>query len=167
MSLPQKPLFRTVGGVMLFRPKGKLLILEDALKPGEWECPQGGINPGESIIEGALRELHEETAINPGHVQNIVQVPFSGQYIWRREKRFEYAEKHGIEPDTIGVDLNIIIGTLPQRVKVDISRAKDKEFASHRWMSFSDALKRIKPHKGRIYTEAIQWYRNRENNTLD
>jgi len=85
--------------------------------------------------------------------------------LWWREKRFQYAEKLGIEPDTIGVDLHMIIGTLPKHVKVDISRAQDKEFASHRWLSFSDALKRIKPHKGRIYTEAIKWYRQREKNS--
>lgn len=28
-----------------------------------WQCPQGGIDPGETALAAALRELHEETAV--------------------------------------------------------------------------------------------------------
>lgn len=160
MTLPHTPLFRRVGGVMIFRPDGKLLILEDAQKPGQWECPQGGLKDGESVKDGALREMFEETGIPPNKLKKITEVPFSGQYIWSREKRFEYAKEKGIAPDTIGVDLTLLIAVLPPKVPVDVTQAADREFISHKWMRFSQAKKLIKPHKYRIYGEALAWYRN-------
>jgi len=41
----------------------KLLLVKDATH-GKWELPGGGIEPQESILEGAVREVFEETGYN-------------------------------------------------------------------------------------------------------
>ncbi len=48
---------------------GTFLILRrsktDQKRPGDWDFPGGLLDPGESLEEGALRELKEEIGIKP------------------------------------------------------------------------------------------------------
>ena len=65
-----KPLRDNVG-IALFNASGRVLIArrfaddgpEIILKDYEWQMPQGGIGVGESPVDAARRELHEETAV--------------------------------------------------------------------------------------------------------
>lgn len=38
-----------------------------------WQMPQGGLDPGEEPLTGALRELEEETGISPDKVEIVAQ----------------------------------------------------------------------------------------------
>jgi 8-oxo-dGTP pyrophosphatase MutT (NUDIX family) len=53
------------GRVLLFRA-----ILASRLEKGWWELPGGGIDPGETYVQAAVREIREETGleIEPGQV---------------------------------------------------------------------------------------------------
>jgi 8-oxo-dGTP diphosphatase len=46
---------------------GKVLVVRrvahDDTLAGEWELPGGGVDSGETIEQGAVRELHEETGL--------------------------------------------------------------------------------------------------------
>jgi 8-oxo-dGTP diphosphatase len=39
-------------------------VADDETLAGEWELPGGGVDPGETIKEGAIRELYEETGLD-------------------------------------------------------------------------------------------------------
>jgi 8-oxo-dGTP pyrophosphatase MutT (NUDIX family) len=43
---------------------GRVLMVEPAFLPGRWDLPGGGVEPGERLPEGVVREVWEET----GHV---------------------------------------------------------------------------------------------------
>lgn len=49
-----------------------------------WELPGGGLDPGESLEQAAIREVAEETGIELPHV---------GPQVWVRESRFRYRNR--------------------------------------------------------------------------
>jgi 8-oxo-dGTP pyrophosphatase MutT (NUDIX family) len=69
--------------LMLFggssRDDGYLLLTERAhhmrSHPGQVSFPGGSIDPGESAVEAALREAHEETGLDPAGVEVFAELP--------------------------------------------------------------------------------------------
>ncbi len=57
---------RLTARVLLFDPAGRILLLKGRLPsnpsaPGAWFTVGGGVEPGESLVQAALREIGEET----------------------------------------------------------------------------------------------------------
>lgn len=65
-------IFQTVDSVVVY--KGNVLLIQRRAQPGKglWALPGGFLNPKETLFEGALRELQEETTfrVNPSWVTN-------------------------------------------------------------------------------------------------
>jgi putative (di)nucleoside polyphosphate hydrolase len=66
MRLPESDLalYRPAVGIMLLNREGKIFVGRRIDMPAgmaAWQMPQGGIDPGETPREAALRELKEET----------------------------------------------------------------------------------------------------------
>lgn len=53
-------------GIILILNKRKILLLHPTKSKwyGTYSVPKGGVNPGESNIDAAIRELNEETSLN-------------------------------------------------------------------------------------------------------
>ena len=62
-----EPVIRTAARVLPVSPDGQVLLLQcqDPARPGDlhWISVGGAVDPGESRVEAALRELREETGI--------------------------------------------------------------------------------------------------------
>jgi putative (di)nucleoside polyphosphate hydrolase len=68
--------YRPAAGVMLVNREGKVWVgqrLDSTLEA--WQMPQGGLDEGEDALEGALRELEEETGIAREKVELIARCP--------------------------------------------------------------------------------------------
>jgi putative (di)nucleoside polyphosphate hydrolase len=67
--------FRAGVGLLVLNSAGLVLAIERTGNPGSWQFPQGGLHEGEEPIDGALRELNEETGLEPRHVTLLAEHP--------------------------------------------------------------------------------------------
>ncbi len=80
------PIPRPAARVLLFDDRDRLLLFRIAAEAAKarrpiWFPPGGGLNPGESHIEAARREIWEETGLREVEV---------GPCVWHRTHAFEY-----------------------------------------------------------------------------
>jgi len=74
--------FRAGTVAVVSNSKGQVLVFQRADVPGQWQLPQGGIDDGEVPVEGAWRELHEETGLKPSDVRLTDEYPEWTVYEW-------------------------------------------------------------------------------------
>lgn len=79
--------FRAGVVMVVRREDGTILACERADAPGSWQLPQGGIDPGESPVEAAWRELGEETGLSSNDVRLVSELPDWIVYEWPTELR--------------------------------------------------------------------------------
>lgn len=82
-------LFRTQNGhleIFLVHPGGPYFSKKDK---GAWTIPKGEVEEGESMLETAIREFHEETGLQPGvefiALENIKQKGGKTVHAWAFE----------------------------------------------------------------------------------
>jgi putative (di)nucleoside polyphosphate hydrolase len=60
--------FRANVGIVLHDGRGQVMVFERNGRPGSWQFPQGGIEPGEGRRHALWRELREETGLTEADV---------------------------------------------------------------------------------------------------
>ncbi|OHV44931.1 DNA mismatch repair protein MutT [Pseudofrankia sp. BMG5.36] len=112
-----EPIPRVAARVVLVDPSDAFLLiqshdptLEDS--PVWWHVPGGGLDPGESARQGAIREIAEEVGIRLAEV---------GQPVGTRTTRFTFAGKSYIQQESF------FVVRIPERVDVDPAEWTDLE----------------------------------------
>ncbi|MEY4617842.1 MAG: hypothetical protein RL101_28 [Actinomycetota bacterium] len=82
---------RETARVLLLDQESRIFLLKthfdpEVQLPARWITPGGGIDPGESPIQAAIRELHEETGI-------LVTPDDLGEQIWRSEGIWHWGDQ--------------------------------------------------------------------------
>lgn len=95
-----------------------------------WNFPKGKVEPGESEVETAKRELVEETSIN--NVQIIKG--------WRQQTNFFFKEDRAGKQELIKKDFILYLAKIPKGAEVKIS-AEHNGFA---WFNYKVAGKYLK-----------------------
>ena len=67
--------FRAGVGAVIADSRGRVLALERSDYRGAWQLPQGGLEKGETPLEGVYREIAEETGLKPRAMKMVARYP--------------------------------------------------------------------------------------------
>ncbi|UXX82636.1 RNA pyrophosphohydrolase [Roseovarius pelagicus] len=143
--------YRPCVGVMLANSAGEVFVGQriDNDAPA-WQMPQGGIDPGESPREAALRELGEEIGVTPDLVHVEAETTSWVRYelphdlvprIWKG--RYRGQEQKWFLLRFAGNDEQINIATA------------HPEFSEWRWLPAADLEGNIVPFKRDVYRQVL------------
>lgn len=147
------PRYRPCVGLMILNRQGLVFAARRIDTPDAWQMPQGGIDPGESPTEAALREMEEEIGTAkaeivaehprwlsydlPAELRNRV---WGGRYLGQTQKWFALRFT-GTEQD---IDLT----------------AHDAEFDAWRWLEMDELPRVIVDFKRGIYEDVVAEFRH-------
>lgn len=65
--------YRKAVGVILRNKLGQIYIFQRNDFPENWQCPEGGIDEGETALEAAYREVAEEVGVNKNNIKPVAE----------------------------------------------------------------------------------------------
>ena len=74
MKRPAK-YYRAGVGAVITDGNGRVLALERSDFRGAWQLPQGGLKRGETVLQGVIREIEEETGIKGRALKLLARYP--------------------------------------------------------------------------------------------
>jgi putative (di)nucleoside polyphosphate hydrolase len=138
-------------GVVVMRADGLVFVGRRIRRVATevWQFPQGGIDEGEAPLDAALRELHEETGIEPAKVELLAELPEPVEYELppdiekppRWAKRYRGQRQHWYALRFRGTDDDIDLAT------------HHPEFDAFRWVPLPDAVGMAVEFKREVYAE--------------
>jgi putative (di)nucleoside polyphosphate hydrolase len=147
--------YRPCAGVMLANRTGRVFVGQRLDSSSEaWQMPQGGIDPGETAEEAAIRELGEETGVHGGLVEivarsrtehfydlpdNLMGRLWGGKYRGQRQYWF-------------------LMRFMGEDGDVDI-RTSHQEFRAWRWAELDELERLIVPFKRPLYHAVVEEFR--------
>lgn len=151
MTDPATLPYRPCAGVMLINRAGQVFVGQriDATVEA-WQMPQGGIDDGEDAETAAIRELGEETGVQPDKVELIAEAPeelyydlppdlvgkvWKGKWRGQRQRWFLYR--------FLGEDSDVDIAT------------EHQEFRAWRWVDPAELPEIIVPFKKALYENVL------------
>ena len=144
--------YRPAAAVMLLNRERKVWVgqrLDNALDA--WQMPQGGLDPDESPLEGAYRELEEETGISRDLVEIIAQAKEELLYdlpedligkVWKQPWRGQ--RQTWFLARFLGTDADVNIATA------------EPEFRAWKWAEPTELPAMIVPFKKKLYEQVLE-----------
>lgn len=128
-------------------PAGEVLVAERSDYRGQWQFPQGGIDPGETAEQAIVREVWEE--LGTQNFKILACSPEPIQYDFPQESSAPIS-KNWRGQSQIWFCLRFDVGAAP-----DLSKATDREFVATRWTSAQEALDGVVEFKRTAYRKGL------------
>ena len=111
----------------------QILLLERTDHPGYWQSVTGSQNPGETLLQTALREVSEETGLNAADYA-LTDWQVENQYEIYEEWRWRYA------PDVRFNTEHVFDLCLPEITPIRITA---KEHLNYMWLPWQQAAENV------------------------
>ena len=144
--------YRPAVGVMLINRERKVWVgqrIDSTLEA--WQMPQGGLDPGEDPLEGAYRELEEETGIGRDLIEIVTKAKEELTYDlpddlvgkmwkgkWRGQRQTWYLARFLGEDDDVNIE------------------TPDPEFRAWKWADPAELPAMIVPFKKKLYEDLVE-----------
>ena len=145
--------YRPCAGVVLANRDGLVFAGRRIDNPGHaWQMPQGGIDPGETPRQAALRELTEETGIGADLVKIITRASEPLRYdlppellgqVWKGKYRGQIQHWY----------LGRFLG---EETDINLNAHDPAEFHAYRWVKPADLPELIIPFKRAVYEKLVE-----------
>ena len=144
--------YRPAAGVMLLNRAGKVWVgqrLDNRLEA--WQMPQGGLDRGEDPLEGALRELEEETGIVRDLVELLARCPAELTY----DLPEDLVGKVWKEPWIGQRQTWFLMRFLGEDADVNLA-TPEPEFRAWKWAEPAELPALIVPFKKKLYEDVLE-----------
>jgi len=126
---------------------GRLLVCERSNRPGAWQFPQGGIDPGESPEQAMLREAEEELGCNQFEI--LQQSTELTQYNFPKDADFKIARQYRGQKHH-WFRLRFLENSCPNLEK------SDGEFCAYKWVDIEESLDKVVYWKKDAYRMGLE-----------
>ena len=144
-------------GIAVFNRNGHVMVCK-RLSEGErrqtfhsWQMPQGGIDPGETAVQAAYRELHEETAITKDLIEPIAEMEQTVIYTYPPEVMAQHPHREFDGQSQSWVAF-LFDG---DDEDIDLVNCPDPSFDLWEWIPLNETIKRVVPFKQDVYKTVI------------
>lgn len=125
---------------------GQVLGFQRIDHPESWQCPQGGIDVGETPDVAIWRELQEETGLTSMQVELVGECPYWASYTYDHPSPFA---------DCIGQTQRWFLFRLTG--STDQIILDQTEFSAWQWFTFDELSAVLPPMKQQSFTQVRTW----------
>ena len=153
--------WRQCAGAAIINSRGELLVGERLKIANAWNCPQGGVDAGESLVGAASREADEEVGLVVGtHIAPIATMGPAGGVQYEAKG---WLRKEGFAGQQIHWTLFRTISAVGDREVGDVADLQGRngeaaEFKQVRWMPIEqvvDSMWEASPRKTHTHTHVV------------
>ncbi|MFP4098554.1 MAG: RNA pyrophosphohydrolase [Alphaproteobacteria bacterium] len=150
-------MYRPCVGIVLFNEDRKVFVGERIDMPGALQMPQGGIDPGETITQAAMREMLEETGTDKAQILEIA--PHTIRYdlpsvLLENDKIGWNKQYRGQEQTWVAMRFT------GQDTDIDLNHFSPPEFSQWHWLAFEETINRIVSFKRNVYIQVFKMFKH-------
>lgn len=126
--------------ICVINPKNEVLLIRSSEhNQRDWQFPQGGIEPTESSVYAARRELKEEVGIEDIKIIKLLEKIYHYHWPKRMIKRNEGHSKEGF----IGQQQSLAIASINE-IRPEL-KTNPREASAYKWVNYNSLLKSVSP----------------------
>jgi len=144
--------YRPNVGIILSNNYGRVLWARRTKHDG-WQFPQGGIEPRETVLEAAHRELFEEIGVPSTHVELVGNTTTWLHYDLPRRFRSNHLRRNPIRGQKQVWFLFRFLGT---DTDVCLDASHSPEFDKWKWVDYWEPANHIVDFKRQVYKKALK-----------
>ncbi len=143
--------YRPNVGIILSNDSGRVLWARRTKRDG-WQFPQGGIEPQETVLQAAFRELREEIGVSAKQVEHIGNTTNWLHYDLPRRFRANHFRRNPIKGQK---QIWFLFRFLGDDKDVCLDACNQPEFDKWKWVDYWEPAQNIVEFKRNVYKKAL------------